>query len=161
MKVSSKAGGRNLGLSCAVLLVMALPPLHPAAADAQRPDSLTIVVDEARLVRMPDRVATLVVGNPLIADVSIQPGGLMVLTGKGYGQTNLIALDRSGNKVLEKNLLVRAPGELVTVYRGIRQESYSCTPDCEPRNMLGDAPDFFNASLGQIVTRNNQAGAIK
>jgi hypothetical protein len=110
---------------------------------------------------MPDRVATLIVGNPLIADVSIQPGGLMVLTGKGYGQTNLIALDRGGNKLLEKSLVVKGPVETVTVYRGILRETYSCAPECEPRNAIGDAPVFFNTTLNQIVTRNTQAGAIK
>lgn len=163
MKALLKARGRNLVLSCAILsLLMALPPVRPAAADTSGvEDSLTVVVDEARLVRMPDRAATLVVGNPLVADVSIQPGGLMVLTGKGYGRTNLIALDRGGNKLLEKSLLVRRPNEVVTVYRGILRETYSCAPQCEPRNMLGDAPAFFNATLNQTVTRNNQAGAIK
>ena len=30
------------------------------------------------------------IGNPLIADLSIQPGGLAVITGKGYGATNFI-----------------------------------------------------------------------
>lgn len=163
MKALLKARGRNLFLSCATLtLLMLLPPEHPAAADTSGiEDSLTVVVDEARLIRMPDRVATLIVGNPLIADVSIQPGGLMVLTGKGFGRTNLIALDRSGNKLLEKSLLVKRPGEMVTVYRGILRESYSCAPQCEPRNMLGDVPAFFNTTLNQIMTRNNQAGAIK
>lgn len=157
---SSKARGRRFMLSCvAIPLLMALP--HKASADAPASDGLTIVLDEARLVRMPARVATLIVGNPLVADVSIQPGGLMVLTGKGYGQTNLIALDREGNKLLEKNLVVKRPAELVTVYRGILRESYSCAPDCEPRNMIGDAPNAFNATLNQVVTRSNQAGAIK
>jgi hypothetical protein len=159
----SSIRGRSFILSCATLfLLMALSPLHRAVADAPNAeDSLTIMVDEARLVRMPDRVATLIVGNPLIADVSLQSGGLMVLTGKGYGRTNLIALDRSGNKLLEKNLLVKAPRETVVVYRGILRETYSCAPVCEPRNTLGDAPVFFNTTLNQTVTRNNQAGAIK
>ena len=58
---------------------------------------------------MPDRVATIVIGNPLIADASLQTGGLMVITGKGYGTTNLIALDRKGNALLEKVVQVLGP----------------------------------------------------
>ena len=46
------------------------------------------------------------IGNPLIADASLQPGGLVVLTGKGYGTTNFIALDRKGNALLEKTIQV-------------------------------------------------------
>ena len=161
MKAFARPRGRNLSLSCAALSLLIVMPFSPAVADAPSADGLTIVLDEARLIRMPDRTATLVIGNPLIADASIQSGGLMVLTGKGYGQTNLIALDREGNKLLEKTLLVKRSGELVTVYRGILRESYSCAPQCEPRNTLGDVPAFFNITLNQTVTRNNQASAIK
>jgi hypothetical protein len=85
----------------------------------------------------------------------------MVLTGKGYGRTNLIALDRSGNQLLEKSLLVTGPGENVVVYRGILRETYSCAPTCEPRITLGDGQTFFNSTLTQAVTRSNQASAIK
>ena len=41
------------------------------------------------------------IGNPLIADASVQPGGIMVVTGKGYGVTNLVALDRDGATLME------------------------------------------------------------
>ena len=47
-------------------------------------------------MRLPERVATIVIGNPLIADATLQSGGILVLTGKGYGATNLLALDRVG-----------------------------------------------------------------
>jgi hypothetical protein len=161
MQMLSKAFGRHFLLSCGVFLLVVLSPLHALAETPGPEDSLAIIVDQAKLIRMPDRVATLIVGNPLIADVSIQPGGLMVLTGKGYGQTNLIALDRAGNKLLEKSLLVKAPAETVVVYKGILRETYSCAPVCQPRNTLGDAPIFFNTTLNQTVTRNNQASAIK
>jgi hypothetical protein len=157
MKVLVRRHARHLMISYALSLLI----ISPVNADGSNSNLLTITLDEARLVRMPDRTATLVIGNPLIADASIQSGGLMVLTGKGYGQTNLIALDREGNTLLEKSLLVRPPAELVTVYRGILRESYSCAPQCEPRNVLGDAPAFFGTTLNQTVTRNNQASAIK
>jgi hypothetical protein len=162
MKALLKARGRSFVVLCATISCLALPPLGEVLADAPRAeDSLNIVVDEARLIRMPERAATVIVGNPLIADVSLQPGGLMVLTGKGYGRTNLIALDRGGNKLLEKNLLVKAPGDTVVVYRGVLRETYSCAPTCEPRITLGDAPPFFDATLNQTVTRNTQASAIR
>ena len=50
--------------------------------------TLNVFLDEARIVKLPDRVSTIVVGNPLIADANLQAGGLMVMTGKGYGNTN-------------------------------------------------------------------------
>ena len=63
-------------------------------------DTIAVNVDQAKLVRLPGKVATIVVGNPLIADVTLQPGGMIVVTGKGYGATNFIALDRVGDLLI-------------------------------------------------------------
>lgn len=133
-----------------------------ALADAPGPDqTLNVALDEARVVKAPDRVVTIVVGNPLIADVSLQSGGLMVITGKGYGNTNLIALDRSGNALLEKSLRVRGPRDhVMTVYRGIERETYSCAPKCERRITPGDNQQYFNQTLTQTAVRNSQAAGM-
>lgn len=134
----------------------------PALADSPgRDQTLNIALDEARIVKAPERVVTIVVGNPLIADVSLQSGGLMVITGKGYGNTNLIALDRSGNALLEKNLRVQGPRDhVMTVYRGIERETYNCAPKCERRITPGDNQQYFNQTLTQTVVRNSQAAGM-
>ena len=81
---------------------------------------IRVILDEAQLLKLPERVATIVVGNPLIADVTLQAGGVLVLTGKGYGVTNLIVLDRDAKVLLKKTVLVVGPREAaVTVYRGV------------------------------------------
>ena len=63
-------------------------------------------------IKLPEGATTIVVGNPLIADVSVQAGGLVVVTGKGYGTTNLVALDRTGATLMERELQVRGGGEV-------------------------------------------------
>ena len=60
-------------------------------------------------MKLPEKVSTIVVGNPLIADVAVQSGGLVVVTGKGYGATNLIVLDRAGTVLMERSVVVRGP----------------------------------------------------
>ena len=70
--------------------------LWPVVVLAEPGDSIGVNVDQAKLVKLPTRVATIVVGNPLIADVTLQNGGIVVVTGKSYGATNFIAMDRSG-----------------------------------------------------------------
>jgi Flp pilus assembly secretin CpaC len=124
-----------------------------------RADTVSINVDQARVMRLPDRVATIVIGNPLIADATLQSGGIVVLTGKGYGETNMLALDRAGKIIMDKTIQVVGPGssELVVVYKGVQRESYSCAPDCERRITLGDSTDFFNATLSQTGARAGQA----
>jgi Flp pilus assembly secretin CpaC len=110
------------------------------------------------VLKMPEKVATVIVGNPLIADVSLQPGGIMVLTGKGHGVTNVLALDRAGTVLLEKSVQVVGPSDdVLVVYRGVQRESYSCAPVCEQRITLGDAQGHFAAALGQTMTRNGSA----
>ena len=139
----------------AVALIAAAIAGHKPAAAA---DMINVVLDQALVTKLPERIATIVIGNPLIADVSIQSGGLMVVTGKGYGITNMIAFDRNGVVLQEKLIQVQgATDGVLVVYRGVERESYSCTPVCERRVTLGDTPSFFEATLGQTGTRVGQA----
>ena len=123
-----------------------------------RAAQIDVVVDQATVVKLPEKVATLVVGNPLIADVSLQPGGTMIVTGKGYGATNVMAIDRGGSVLLDRMIQVAAPTEnLVTVFRGVNRETYSCTPVCQQRITLGDGSDYFKGTLDQAGSRTSQA----
>ena len=89
---------------------------------AARAADINVILDQAKLVKLPDRVATIVIGNPVIADAAVQSGGWMVITGKGYGTTNIIALDRSGAMLMEKTVEVQGPQNVVVVYRGVERE---------------------------------------
>jgi len=80
-----------------------------------------------------------------------------VITGKGYGATNIIALDRAGATLMTATVQVVGPRDAVVVYRGVDRESYSCAPTCERRITLGDAPPYFDATLAQAGTRNGSA----
>jgi hypothetical protein len=125
-------------------------------------DSIEVGLDQAQVMRLPSGVATIVIGNPLIADGSLQAGNLMVVTGKGYGTTNLMALDRSGRVLMDKEITVTGPrqADLVTVYKGIERESYSCAPKCSPRiTTLGDSNAYFGNTLGQASARSGAAAA--
>jgi Flp pilus assembly secretin CpaC len=136
----------------AVLIMAGAAPVSASGAEA-----ITVVLDQSSIARLPESATTIVVGNPLIADVSVQSSGTMVVTGKGYGVTNLIALDRAGRVVVERLVLVRSAADTVTVYRGVARETYSCAPDCERRITLGDNPDFFDPTLAQTYNRNSRA----
>jgi Flp pilus assembly secretin CpaC len=129
--------------------------LSAPAADAL--ETISVTVDQAILVKLPERASTLVIGNPLIFDAAVQPGGLMILTGKGYGTTNLIALDRQGQVLMERSVTVQPAKDTLVVYRGTRRESYSCSPNCEPRITLGDDSAHFGQTIGQATTRARQA----
>ncbi|WP_439572261.1 pilus assembly protein N-terminal domain-containing protein [Phreatobacter sp.] len=121
---------------------------------------VTVTMDQARIMRLPGRVATIVIGNPLIADATVQAGGLMVLTGKAIGSTNLIALDARGEQLMSMQIRVRPQTDsVVQVYRGTDRETYSCSPICERSMAVGDSKEFFDTALGQVRSRDGAASA--
>jgi Flp pilus assembly secretin CpaC len=140
-----------LALVFSVCAVAVIAPRQAPAAD------VVVYLDQARLLQLPDKVATIVIGNPLIADASLQPGGYVVLTGKGYGITNFIVLDRLGNVLMDRSIQVQGPRGVVVVYRGIERETHSCTPKCERRITLGDGNVYFDATINETLTRSGSA----
>lgn len=143
---------------CASLIIMSVVVGMSSALAQSKNMPIDVVVDQAKLVKVPEQVATIVVGNPLIADVALQPGGAMVVTGKGYGTTNLIVMDRAGQILEERTIQVEGSRDkLVTVFRGIDRETYSCTPVCQRAVTLGDGPTYFNATLNQGGTLTQRA----
>ena len=149
---------RSLLAGGAALIGLAAIMLPQAGALAVGDDAVTVTVDRAKLIRLPERTQTVIVGNPLIADVTLQKNGILVVTGKSYGVTNLIALDNAGAMLAESLIRVQAPSEsLVTVQRGLERESYSCTPSCQPSILLGDANKYFGETSGQAGQRNTLA----
>ena len=152
LRMRSRALFSFRSLAIGMLLWPAVVLAAPAA------DSILVNVDQAKLVKLPSKVATIVVGNPLIADVTLQNGGIIVVTGKGYGATNFIAMDRAGDILVDRIIQVEGPtDQLVTIYRGIERESYSCMPICQRRVTLGDGATYFKAAIDQAGSLSNQA----
>ena len=129
-----------------------------AQAAETQPTLVTVTVDNAKVIRLPDRTQTVIVGNPIIADVALQKNGILILTGKSFGSTNLIALDGSGSMLAESTISVQAPqAAVITVQRGLERESYSCTPNCQPSIQLGDASKYYGEVSGQAESRRTMA----
>jgi hypothetical protein len=132
------------------------------ATDSNGPaDVLRVTIDQAKVAKVPAGTATLVIGNPMIADVTMLKGGVgMVVTGKGFGQTNLIAIDADGNILDEKQLRVEPGNSVLVVQRGDSRASYSCNPTCMPTVQLGDDEKVFGDAGGQIQARNGLAAPV-
>jgi Flp pilus assembly secretin CpaC len=153
IRARARFGFRALGVA-----VLIWPAIGLAAPDL---DKIAVNIDQAKLLKLPAKVATIVVGNPLIADVSLQSGGVIVVTGKGYGATNFIAMDRGGEVLVDRQIQVEGPADrLVTVYRGVDRESYSCMPVCQRRVTLGDSDLYFRATVEQGGALANQAASV-
>ena len=142
----------------AVILAVAALSSRAISSAAMAEEPIVVRLDEAKVIEVPDRATTVVIGNPLIADLAIQPGNLAVVTGRSFGATNILVMDKSGAILSEHNIQVQGPGDpTVVVYRGIDRNTYSCTPICSPRLTLGDELKYFTETMGEISTRNTQS----
>lgn len=144
-------------------LVAAAPVVAAAAASllAAAPaaaDLLRVPVDAARVVRLPAEADAIVVGNPLIADVSPHDARLLIVTGKTFGATNLIVLDQAGRAIFDADIEVTGgePGR-VTLHRGRSRESYHCAPSCEAVAVVGDDPEYFGEVIEGVQTTSRAA----
>ena len=135
--VSSRASGvARAGLAVAL---MAIPMTSAFAAD------LIVRYDQSHLLRLPRAAAEVIVGNPSIADVTLQDGNLLVVTGKTFGITNVIALDAAHNVIQDQRVMVeRDDRRIVNLHKGSMRFTYACTPNCEPTLTIGDDKDFFS-----------------
>jgi hypothetical protein len=139
--------------SFAVLLSagIMLGNLAPAVAADSAP--VSVKVNMARILRIDAPASTVIIGNPGIADITIQDPQTLVLTGKSYGQTNLIILDSSGNPIADTMIEVTQDmADVVTVYVGNKRQSYSCEPVCQSVIMMGDDPAFTGEAVGSSQT---------
>jgi Flp pilus assembly secretin CpaC len=129
-------------------IVLLLAALQPAIAADNAP--VSVKVNMARIVKINSPAATVIVGNPGVADVTIQDPQTLVLTGKSYGQTNLIVLDNVGNAIADTVVnVVQDQGDLVTMYMGETRQTIMCAPKCQPMLMLGDDAGYTSTVQGQ------------
>ena len=135
--------------------------LHSHAPAAQAADVIEVNLDQAKIINLPEATLTLIIGNPVIVDVSmLRTTGKMVLTGKGFGETNLLAVDKNGAVISESTVKVTAGAGNLIIQRGMERESYHCSPRCQPTVALGDTARHMGDTIGQINTRNAaEAGA--
>ena len=143
------------GFSLKTLLASAILVSSAGLSAQAGSETVMVALDRARIIRVPDGTQTLIIGNPMIADVTLLKNNhSMVITGRAFGATNLIALDGSGNPVAESTIKVTANDQSVVVMRGGAQQSYSCNPRCSPTVTLGDEPKYMNESIGAVRARN-------
>jgi Flp pilus assembly secretin CpaC len=137
-------------LALSMLIGSMLFPGIAAAVDAP----INVNVNMARILRINASAATVIVGNPGIADVLIQDPQTLVLTGKSYGQTNLIVLDSEGQPIADTIIeVVQMQAGTLTVFQGQSRTSLACAPICQSTVTMGDDASFTSQAVAssQIV----------
>ncbi len=115
-----------------LLLAAAVFGLAAFAVPAEAGAGIEVTMNQARILKLARDADTIVVGNPLIADAAVQDASTIVLTGKGFGVTNLVVLDRDGSPIIDEQItVVRQATSTVRIYRRSQVQTMSCTPYCE------------------------------
>lgn len=115
---------------------------------AQGLDDIIVTYDQSQLLSLPRPAAEIIIGNPVIADVSVQSGNLLVITGKSFGITNMIVLDAKRQIIFDRRILVKRDDvRVVNLQRGSLRQTFNCTPQCNPTVTIGDEPAYFEAMV--------------
>jgi len=143
----------SLRSMCSLLAGVALAAAGALATTGARADDLIVRYDQSQLLRLARPPAEIIIGNPSIADVTIQGANLLVVTGKTFGVTNIIALDAERNVIQDQRVIVqRDEVRTVNLVKGGVRQSYSCTPNCSPTLTIGDDEKYF-----EMVAKHNNS----
>jgi len=130
-------------LRLAAVLGAAVLAGAPAAVLAQSA-SMNVQIDQATRVQLRGPAGSVIVGNPAIADVTVVDANTLYITGKGYGVTEVVAVDPIGRTVFQSQVVVTdgAGAGRVRVWRGGQATEMACGASCSPsvRGTSGTAP---------------------
>ena len=120
------------------LLTAALLSVAAGAAAASR---LNIDINQSRRIGLGGSAASVVVGDPTVADVTMIDAHSVIVTGKGYGATQVMVLNHAGRMLLDSRVTVSAPEDgHLTLYRGAAPSEFSCSPRCQALGPKAAAP---------------------
>jgi len=116
---------------------------------------LNVTVDYTQLMMLTSDPSTVVVGNPSIADVTIN-GRQLFVHGHSAGETNLMIFDQGGSKIGDYEVSVaQDTSNTLAVFSatsssGVSRLSYVCAPLCERSLQVGDNVAGFSNVLGNV-----------
>lgn len=135
-----------------------------ATQPAEAGENITLYSAHSTLVNLSKRPGTVVVGDPSIADVTLD-GERLFLHGRGFGNTNVTILDESGHTIADYEVYVTLQeANAASVFKGGARQSFSCVSDCQPTLTVGDlyTPHFKNLvsaiTAKTAISRNQKGG---
>jgi Flp pilus assembly secretin CpaC len=115
-------------------VLVALGAASVAGAVYAQSARLNVGIDQAQRVALRGAAASVIVGNPQIADVTVVDANTLYVTGKGYGVTEVVAVDAVGRTVFQSEVVVTgaAGSSTVRVWRGGQATEMACASSCAP-----------------------------
>ncbi len=129
-----------------------------AMISAAQAGQVWLTMDYVRPYKLERPAHNVIIGNPAIADVSVQDASNLLLYGKAPGLTNIYVMDADGEVI--ENMIVRVrtnSTDMLTYYRGPARTTYNCTTNCEATITVGDDQTVFDSVSTQVAQKFGQA----
>ena len=112
-------------------LPVLVPCLLLAGPAAASPDDLAVTAGAVTVVETTADIHTVMVAVPEIADATVTAPRRLILLGRRSGRTGLLVTGSDGATLLDATVMV-APADTgtVTLDRGTKETTLSCTPRC-------------------------------
>lgn len=115
--------------------------LAPAGSALAQSRPLNVEIDQSARVQLAAPAGSVIVGNPQIADVTVVDARTLFITGRGYGVTEIVAVDGAGRTVFQSQVVVTAGDSgRVRVWRGAQPTEMACAAACSPSIRSEAAP---------------------
>lgn len=145
---------RRILLATAFLVCAAQADAAPKGGD------VALALDEVHTLTFKNPIATVYVGNPSVADVTMIDSRHAFVQGKSYGRTNIVALNSDNVQVFNTHVIVTG-GEgngVVILNRGAQRITLNCGGGrCEPTPMPGDDQKTYDAESSQVNVHQSAA----
>ncbi len=129
-----------------------------AMISAAQAGQVWLTMDHVRPYKLERPAQNVIIGNPAIADVSVQDASNLLLYGKAPGMTNIYIMDAEGGVI--ENMIVRVrtnATDMLTVHKGSLRTTYNCTTNCEKTVTVGDDQETFDEVSTQVAQKFGQA----
>lgn len=120
----------SLAFAALLTLGAATAPAFPSAAQSR---TMSLEIDRSTRVQLRAPAASVIVGNPAIADVTVVDANTLFITGRGYGVTEIAVVDAIGRTVFQNEVVVTGGSTgAVRVWRGAEATEMACAAVCAP-----------------------------
>ncbi|MFN7128059.1 MAG: pilus assembly protein N-terminal domain-containing protein [Brevundimonas sp.] len=108
-------------------------PMAAVAQTGSQAGALNVEIDRSSRVQLSGPASSVIVGNPEIADVTVVDANTLFILGKGYGVTEVVAVDSLGRTLFQREIVVTGGSTgTVRVWRGAQATEMACGSSCAP-----------------------------
>lgn len=119
----------------------ALALLAPASGALAQSRGLNVEVNHITRLNLNGSAASVIVGNPQVADVTVVDAHTLYVSGRASGVTEIAVLDGLGRTIYQGEVIVSGPASgQVRVWRGAAVTHMACGNTCSPSGADASGP---------------------